>query len=322
MSHITQEQRYTIELLLNENFKINYIANIIGVHRSTVYREIQRNSDLRNNEYRSCLAQKKYENRLKNKVRYTKITPELWIKIKSLLQNDYSPEQITGYLNKNGLTSMSHEWIYQQIWLDKKRNGELHKHLRNKGRRYKKRGQQKDNRGVIANRVNISKRPIEATQRTSFGHLEVDTIIGKNHKGAIVTINDLASGAFWMRKVESKDANLVKQAIESILREIKPYIKSITADNGKEFALHQEINDHYCDFYFADPYSPWQRGANENINRLVRQYIPKKTDFSTITNDFIKTIQDKINNRPRKRFNYETPIFVMEKLLFNNLSRL
>jgi IS30 family transposase len=103
-----------------------------------------------------------------------------------------------------------------------------------------------------------------------------------------------------------------------MLNEIRPFIKSITGDNGKEFSEHQHITDEYCDFFFANPYSPWERGSNENLNGLVRQYIPKRTDFSTISEKRIKEIETKLNNRPRKRYNYESPIFVMEKLLFNS----
>lgn len=121
----------------------------------------------------------------------------------------------------------------------------------------------------------------------------------------------------WMRKVESKDAELVKEKLAEILEEIRPYLKSITGDNGKEFARHQFITDEYCDFYFANPYSPWERGSNENLNGLIRQYIPKKSDFNEFTDLQIKEIENKINCRPRKRYGYENPIFVMEKLLFN-----
>jgi IS30 family transposase len=203
------------------------------------------------------------------------------------------------------------------IWDDKKRKGNLHKHLRRKGRRYRKRGNINDSRGKIVGRVGIENRPKEAEKREVFGHFEVDTIIGKDHKGAIITLNERASGMLWMKKVESKDAEIVKEKLAEILDEIRPYLKSITGDNGKEFAGHQYITDEYCDFFFANPYSPWERGSNENLNGLIRQYIPKKSNFDDYTDEDIKTIQDKLNNRPRKRYNYETPIFVMEKLLFN-----
>ena len=317
MSHLTYEQRYTIELLLNQGVSKKEIAKTILVDKTVVYRELQRNSDGRNGVYKSKLAQSKYENRLSLKPKRIKLTSDLREEIIEMIKEDFSPEQISGVLKKNEKNSFSHESIYQMIWEDKKRKGSLHQHLRRKGRRYRKRGSNKDSRGKIIGRIGIESRPKEAEERKVFGHLEVDTIIGKNHQGAIITLNDRASGMLWMRKVETKDSEIVKRKLGEILDEIRPYIKSITADNGKEFAGHQYITDEYCDFFFANPYSPWERGSNENLNGLVRQYIPKSSDFSDYTDEQIKEIEIKLNSRPRKRYQFENPIFVMEKLLFN-----
>jgi transposase, IS30 family len=317
MSHLSYEQRYTIEVLLCEGKSQIEIAQRLSRSKSVISREIKRNCDQRSGLYKSKLAQSKYDTRLSTKPKKVKFCSAIEHQIITLLSQEYSPEQITGFLRKEGFDTMSHEWIYQFIWEDKKQGGQLHKHLRRKGRRYRKRGFSKDSRGKIVGRVGIEKRPKEAEQRTIFGHLEVDTIIGKNHIGAIITLNERASGMVWMRKVESKDATQVRIALSEMLEEIRPYIRSITGDNGKEFAEHQHITDQYCDFYFANPYSPWERGSNENLNGLIRQYIPKSSCFSQITNDQILEIQHKLNNRPRKRFGYQNPIFVMEKLLFN-----
>jgi IS30 family transposase len=317
MSHLSYEQRYTIEVLLNDGQAQNKIAQVLSVDKSVISREIKRNRDGRNSVYKAKLAQSKYENRQQLKPKQVKFSDELRGVVVTLLKEDFSPEQIAGVLKKNGASTISHEWIYQFIWKNKKQNGLLHTHLRHKGRRYRKRGSSKDSRGKIIGRVGIEKRPKEAEERKVFGHLEVDTIIGQNHKGAIITLNDRASGMLWMGKVETRDSELVKVKLCQMLDEIRPFIKSITADNGKEFAAHQFITDEYCDFFFANPYSPWERGSNENLNGLVRQYIPKSSDFSHLTEVKIKEIQTKLNNRPRKRFNYENPIFVMEKLLFN-----
>ena len=318
MSHLTYEQRYAIETLLSCGKSQKEISELLSVSGSTISRELKRNIDLRNKVYRAKLAQAKYENRLLSKPKYSKFDNELKAVVRALLRIDYSPEQVTGYLKKKGEITVSHESIYQFIWLDKKNKGDLYTHLRRKGRRYRKRGSSKDSRGCIVGRVGIEKRPQEAMNRTTFGHLEVDTIIGKNHKGAIITLNDLTSGMLWMRKVESRDAELVKTTLSDMLEQIKPYIKSITSDNGKEFAKHQDLADQYCDFFFANPYSPWERGANENLNGLIRQYIPKSSDFSNLSEQLIQEIENRINNRPRKRLGFEKPIFVMEKLLFKS----
>lgn len=214
---------------------------------------------------------------------------------------------------------MSVEWIYQLIWKDKKRDGTLHTHLRRKGRRYRKRGSIIDSRGIIKNRVSIDQRPNIVEKRERFGDLEVDLIIGKNHKQAILTVNDRASGMLKMKKVKSKNADEVTQAINDVLEEWIPYIQTITADNGKEFAGHENVAEFLkIDYYFAHPYHSWERGSNENLNGLVRQYFKKGTDFEKITDQRITEIENKLNTRPRKRHNYENPIFVMEKLLFNS----
>ncbi len=318
MSHLTYEQRYTIEVLIRQGQAKNMIAKSLGVDKSVISREIKRNCDLRNSVYSAQLAQRKYEERKQSKKKNIKFTDELRSEVISMLGEDFSPEQISGVLKKKGGATISHESIYQFIWKDKHQKGTLFTHLRRRGRRYRKRGTNKDSRGQIVGRIGIEKRPKEADNRSEFGHLEVDTIIGKNHRGAIITLNDRASGMLWMGKVENRDAEVVKTKLSQMLDEIRPFIKSITGDNGKEFSEHQFITDEYCDFYFANPYSPWERGSNENLNGLIRQYIPKSSDLSNYSQERILEIQNKLNQRPRKRFNFENPIFVMEKLLFNS----
>lgn len=317
MSHLSYKQRYSIEVLLKAGKSQTEIGKIISVDKSVISREIKRNRDERNGAYKAVLAQKKYDTRLNSKPKHTKLNAELYSEIKDLIKQDYSPEQVSGVLKKMGKEAILHEWIYQLIWRDKRQKGDLYTHLRRKGRRYRKRGSSKDYKGQIIGRVGIEKRPKEANNRSEFRHLEVDTIIGQNHKGAIITLNDRASGMLWVGKVTTRDAQSIKIKLSQMLDEIRPFIKSITGDNGKEFSEHQFITDEYCDFFFANPYSTWERGSNENLNGLVRQYIPKSSDFSLLSEERILEIQNKINHRPRKRFEFENPIFVMEKLLFN-----
>ena len=318
MAHLIKPQRYTIEAMLKEGHTQSEIARVIGKNKSVVSREIKRNRDLRSGSYSQDLAQRKYQKRQKEKPKRVRFTDAVKTEVETLLKEDYSPEQVVGTLKKVGKDTVSIETLYQYIWKSKKQGGTLHNHLRNQGRRYRKRGNSKDNRGVIQNRVDIDKRPKVVEERSRFGDLEVDLIIGKNHKQAILTINDRASGMLKMTKVKSKKAEEVSRAIVEQLQDWMPYLHTMTADNGKEFAEHlfvaEELN---IDHYFAKPYHSWQRGSNENLNRLVRQCLPKKTDFTTITDQQIKEIEDKLNNRPRKRFNYENPIFVMNQLLFN-----
>lgn len=140
-----------------------------------------------------------------------------------------------------------------------------------------------------------------------FGDLEIDLVIGKNHKGALLTINDRATGILFMGKIESKEAQAVETKTIQLLEQWKPLLHTITSDNGKEFANHQKLSEKLnIDYYFAKPYHSWERGANENINGLVRQYFPKKTNFETITQEQINRVVNILNNRPRKRFGFKS----------------
>jgi IS30 family transposase len=314
MSHLTSEQRYTISVLLEQNFSKSEIAIVIKKDKSVLTRELQRNCDLRSGKYDFDLAQRKYEKRQKGKTKRNDLTLEIKERIKEYLHQELSPEQIVGVCSKNGLSCVSTESIYQHIWKDKKEKGNLYLSLRTTGKRYRKRGSKKDSRGVLSNRRLIEDRPKIVDLKQRFGDLEIDTIIGKNHKGAIVTINDRATGILRMKKIKAKESELVKQAAIELLENWKPYLFTITSDNGKEFAMHQEIATVLeVDFYFANPYSPWERGANENLNGLIRQYIPKSTSFEEITIERIIEIQEKLNNRPRKRFNFETPNYMFNQ---------
>ena len=315
MSHIHQEQRYTIYLMLLKGNSQKEIAEMLGRDKSVISREIKRNSDKRSGKYNYKQAQQKSEARKQNKTYQKRFTPEIQVHVEKQLKDNLSPEQIAGEAKELGIDSVSHERIYQHVWDDKRKGGRLHVHLRNKGKRYRKRGSLNQNRGIILNRIDIDKRPKIVEKKKRFGDFEIDTMIGKNHKGALVTILDRVSGIVKIRKVEAKEARVVAHATISALKPYKELLHTITSDNGKEFANHQFIS--HCleiDFYFAKPYASYQRGANENVNRLIRQYFPKKTDFSKISEGRIKLVENEINNRPRKRLGFKTPIHIFEKL--------
>lgn len=318
MSHITVSQRYTISSMLKQGYSQIDIAKAINKDKSVISRELKRNADSRSGIYSDELANRKYTKRQKEKHKYIKFTSEMQQEVEVLLHQDYSPEQVVGVFKKQGKPIVSVERLYQHIWNDKKASGTLYTHLRRQGKKYRKRGASKDNRGIIKNRISIEQRPLEVEKRERFGDLEVDLIIGKNHEQAIVTINDRASGMLKMKKTPSKEAKIVQETITELLEDWVPYIFTMTSDNGKEFAEHQCVAEKlYIDYYFAHPYHSWERGSNENLNGLIRQYIPKNTNFKTLSDQYIKDIETKLNNRPRKRFNFQTPIFEMEKLLFN-----
>ena len=287
MKHLTREQRYGISLMLQEGKSRKYIAKSIGVSTSTISRELRKNCDMRNG-------------------------------VISLLEEGYSPEQIKGRSNVEGFAMVSHETTYRWIWDDKRKKGTLYQYLRRKGKKYNKRGNAIAGRWNIPNRIDIEERPAIVDLKERFGNLEIDTVIGSNHKGSLVTINDRLTSKVWIRKLSGKDAApLALKTIEA-LQPIKDFIHTITADNGKEFANHQEIaKELENSFYFCKPYHSWERGANENMNGLIRQYIPKGTDFSGITDEFVSWVENKLNNRPRKRLGYLTPNEKFNSILTN-----
>lgn len=308
MTHLTREQRYTISVMNEQRFKQKDIALIIGKDKSVISRELSRNCDNRSGKYEADLAQRKYENRLKTKPKKKRFTDEVKLFVDELLIEDYSPEQISGSAKLKSKICVSTERIYQYVWQDKKQGGTLYKHLRRKGRKYRKRGNDKDTRGIIKNRIGIEQRPLIVDEKKRFGDLEIDTVIGKNHKGAILTINDRLTGLVWIKKLDGKEAEPLAKAAIDELYPIKDLLHTITADNGKEFALHETIKQNLeIDLYFARPYHSWERGANENTNGLIRQYFPKGSSFENITNQQIKYVQHKLNNRPRKKLGFFSP---------------
>lgn len=313
--HLTLSQRYTISVLKKQQMSQKDIALIIGRDKSVISRELSRNKDNRSDKYRFDLAQRKCNIRHAEKPKHIRFTDEIKEQVIKALENKYSPEQITGRFRLENKNIVSHETIYRFVWQNKKNGGELYTNLRNRGKKYRKRGCKKDKRGSIQNRVDIDMRPAIVEKKERFGDFEADTIIGKNHKKAMMTLNDRATGYGFIRKLESKDANILASKAIHTLYKFQNYTHTITSDNGHEFAKHEKIAKTLnIDFYFAKPYHSWERGANENYNRLVRQYFPKGMDFDKITFGEIRKVQNELNNRPRKRLAFFTPKEILEKL--------
>ena len=308
MGHLTLEQRYQIQSCIDNDMTQTQTALYIGRNKSVVCREIKRNRDSRNGYYKADLAHKKTCIRHKEKPKKIIFIDEILAYVERMLLKDYSPEQIVGRSKIDGISCVSIERIYQHIWRDKKAGGKLFVNLRSKGKRYRKRGAEKDSRGLIDGRVSIDKRPSIVDQRDRFGDLEIDLVLGKDHKGALLTINDRATGILFMTKVESKSSFDIENATICLLKDWMPLIHTITSDNGKEFAQHKSISEKlYLDFYFAKPYCSWERGSNENLNGLVRQYFPKGSDFTNLKMQDIMLAQNILNNRPRKRYGFKSP---------------
>lgn len=319
MSHLTLGQRYQIEALINLGCKQNLISEIIGKDKSVISRELMRNCDKRSGLYKCNLAQQKCVTRHSDKPKNSCFTDEIMSYVKKNIELDFSPEQIVGVAKKESLPCVSIERIYQYIKKDKKQGGMLYKHLRCSGKKYASRGSVKDKRGQIKGRIDIDNCPKIVEERARFGDFEIDLVIGKNHKQAILTSNDRATGLLRMSKVKSKEANEIEKVAIDILGEFTSILHTITSDNGKEFANHINIAKQLeIDYFFAKPYHSWERGSNENLNGLIRQYFPKGSDFTTITVEQLKFVEDKLNNRPRKRFGYLTPNEVYLQSLTQN----
>ena len=216
-----------------------------------------------------------------------------------LTQEQWSPDQISGWLMKNGAAAISHERIYQHVWEDKQNGGTLYVQLRHCGKKYNKRKGKTSGRGLIPNRVDIHQRPAIVAEKSRIGDWEADTIIGAGHKGIIMSHVDRKSKYTKLAKLPDKSANSVVRACGHILLPLADRIETITYDNGKEFASHAEIVAALgAKSYFAKPYHSWERGLNEHTNGLVRQYFPKGTDFSTLSNADVQWVEDKLNSRP------------------------
>lgn len=305
---LTLQKRYQIWALLQQGYTQKEIADHIGVHPSTVSREIKRNRDSCSDKYEYTTAHFNTQHRHTTKAKYTVITVETERYIREKLKAGWSPEQIAGRMKYEHVGTISHETIYQFIYRNKTKGGRLYKYLRHKNKKYHKRSGTYQQRGIIIDRTMIDKRPKIVEKKRRIGDLEIDTVIGKEHIGALVTVVDRKSKFTLIKKVASKHADIVTNALVEMLAPIKPVLKTITSDNGKEFAYHKIVsNVLQTDFYFAHPYHSWERGLNEHTNGLIRQYLPKKTDFTKVSKEEIITIQEKLNHRPRKVLGFRTP---------------
>lgn len=304
---LTYEERVKIYAYIQLGILIAKIANLIGVHKSTIYRELKRNTGLRG--YRPKQAQQKADLRRENAPKNIRFTETVKERVNFYLEQDWSPEQISGRLALEEDINISHETMYQYIWADKRAGGVLYKHLRGSRKKKKKRYGKTDRRGQIKDRVSINERPEVVDNKERIGDWEIDTIIGANHKGALVSAVERKSQLTCIEYVHHKEADLVTKAIIKMLNPFEGKVFTITLDNGKEFALHKTIaKELKAKVYFAHPYHSWERGLNENTNGLIRQYFPKKYDFRNITKQDTAFVENRLNNRPRKSLNFMKPI--------------
>lgn len=306
MSHkyLTLNERNKIEVLHKEGYSSRRISKILGFHHSTISRELKRCED----NYKAETANKDYKSKALLKGRKTKINNRLKESIVEKLNSKWSPEQISATVLKGVVCFKTiYNWLYTGAI-----KFEISK-LRRKGKSRKI----KETRGRFNIGTSIRKRPNIVKKRVEFGHWELDTVVssrGKS-KGCLATFVEMKSRFYIALPMEDRSKDSMLEAVKKLIKALPKYaLKSFTSDRGKEFACYKEIEDMGIEFYFADPYSAWQRGTNENSNGLLREYYPKKTDLAKIDiEELIKNIME-LNNRPRKCLNYQTPfeIFMHE----------
>jgi len=319
--HLTLEQRYEIQALLNAKHKKKFIAKQIGKDKSVITRELQRNSNKRG--YNAMQAHQFTRERSTGALKKKKFNNTMEKIIKEKLLQDWSPEEIIGHSKMNHVDMVSHERIYQYIYQDKEQGGNLFLHLRTSRPKRKKRSKHKYKSYGIPNRVFIDQRPDVVNNKERFGDWEGDTIVGAYNKGAILTLVERKSMFAVAVKTNGKKADSIRKQMINGLAPYKQFVHTITTDNGTEFAEHQAIAEKLdMGFFFAHPYSSWERGLNEYTNKLLRQYIPKKTSFDNYDQTYINDSIFKLNNRPRKKLSYKTPQqvflanFVLPKVAF------
>ena len=313
-THLSLEDRNYIEKRLKQKESLNRIAQDLGRSQSTLSRELARNTGLRG--YRYQQADKKAKQRHHEKPKAIKLTVALVLTINHLLEQDWSPEQISGRLKEEGKDTVCPETIYQHVQRDKQAQGKLHLHLRRHTKKYRKRyGAKTGSVKGIPNRVDIDERPEVVNQRERLGDWEADTMIGKGHKGVLVTLDERKSKLRLALPVARKTSEAVTGGLISLLSAFKMWVHTVTFDNGKEFASHEEVAQAIgCKTYFAKPYHSWERGQNENANGLLRQYFPKAMGLLDVTTQQVLDAVHKLNSRPRKCLGFKTPYEVFREL--------
>jgi len=312
-THLSLEERHYIEIERKKGTSMNKITAALERSQSTLSRELSRNSGQRG--YRHQQANAFSVARHLAKAKHIKLTDKLKRLLRDYIEIDWSPEQIVKFLKQANVIELHHETIYQYILADKQAGGQLYTHLRHQNKTYRKRYGAAHNRHAIPNRVDIDKRPVEANNRERVGDWEGDTIIGKNHKGAIVTLDDRKTKLRLAAPLPGKTTQAVVDAMIFLLDPIKKYVKTMTFDNGKEFTQHKNIAEALeCDTYFAKPYHSWERGQNENANGLLRQYFPKSMELLDVSLESVLDAVDKLNSRHRKCLGFKTPYQAFEEL--------
>ena len=306
---LTSGERYMLAALRRQGLNQAESARALGRHRSTIGRELRRNSTRADGRYRAFTAQERTNGRRSRSRRNQRFSAEDFALVDELLRRQWSPEQVAGHLARSGLLSISHETIYRHVWRDKKQGGLLHTHLRGARKMRRKRYGAYDSRGRLAGKRLISERPAEVEARNRVGHWEIDTVLGAGSKDCIVSIVERKSGLLLIGKLTDRTTASLNARVARLMRRHGGPFETVTADNGTEFHDYRRIEGRTgVTFYFARPYHSWERGSNENANGLIRQYLPKGTCMAKLNQQHCNSIARQLNTRPRKRLGFKTPL--------------
>ena len=305
-SHLTQDERYQISIFKAQKLSISQIAIELKRHRSTIVRELQRNSIQGN--YLALQAQSLCTKRQTTRRNAREFQSAHWAHVEHYLRLSLSPQQISGRLWVEQALSISAECIYLHIYKRNTDDTGLIRYLRCQKRNRKRYASGRQRRGSIKNRTCIEQRPAVVDAKSRLGDWEGDTMIGAAHKGVLVTLAERKSRYALVKRISSKHAQPVGDAVIALLRPHRKHCHTVTFDNGKEFAQHEYMAKCLlAKVYFAHPYCSWERGLNENMNGLIRQFFPKGTDFTQVRDDEVNDVVYKLNHRPRKCLQYRTP---------------
>ena len=305
-THLTREERYQIHALRRQAVGITAIAAHLGRHRSTISRELARNGS--EHGYSPARADAQAKARLSGPGNARRISCTLWARATQYLRLGLSPQQVSGRLRLEKQPSTSTECIYLRVYADKAAGGHLVEHLRCQKSRRKRYRSGREKRGALRNCIRIDKRAKIVDKRSRIADWEGDTVIGKGHQGILVTLVERKSRYTLAAPLPRRTSALVGQAMIELLRPHKERCKTITLDNGKEFADHEFIAKCLqAKVYFAHPYCSWERGLNENTNGLLRQYFPKQMSLAGVTQSQVDAAVYALNHRPRKCLGWRTP---------------
>lgn len=306
---ITSAERYTLGVLRQRGLPPAAIARVLGRHRSTIGREVRRNGTPRDGCYRPQLAEWYARGRRSRSRRNRQFTPADWAQIQELLREDWSPEQVAGWLHRYQLLTISHETIYRYVWADKQAGGTLYHHLRGARKQRRKRYGRYDSRGRLAGKRSIAERPPAVAARQELGHWEADTMLGAHQAGpCVLSLVERKTGYLLLGQLPRRTSAAVNRRARQLIVAQPHPVQTITVDNGTEFHEYAALErTTAARFYFATPHHAWERGTNENTNGLVRQYLPKRQSMAHLTQHDCNRIATKLNRRPRKRLGFRTP---------------